>query len=114
MILADDIPGVYFVDYIPEKFIAPGIDGPEAAREMDVFEFLFRCCGERVIETCLSHIHVVPPPKEVAEALRVPRACGLLLFEEVNYDVRTEPLICCEEYFVEGAIDHAFIRKLIR
>ena len=111
LMCADGKPAIYCIDYIPAAIIAPGTDLDKALAEGDIFDFLRDCCGNRLLETCLSEMHVVPPTEEVAEALKVPRACGLLVLEEVNYDVRTEPMMYSEEYFIEGAVRQVIVRK---
>lgn len=112
LIKADGKPGIYCIDYIPKKQIAVN-DYTKKDLEPPIFEFLDKFCGGTAVETNLAEIRSLPAPEEVSEALEIPRACGLLYLCEVGYDLRSNPVLYSEEYFMDRVIHHMIVRKKI-
>lgn len=111
MIRADGKPGIYCIDYLPTSIIQDH-NYQESDLEPPIFQFLDRFCGATV-ETNLAELRALPATEEVAEALEVPLTCGLLFLGEVGYDLRSNPVLYSEEYFIDRVIHHMVVRKKI-
>jgi len=113
LFVVDGRPGVYCIDYVPEKLVVDRSYRQEEIEKSDVFDFLCRNCGGESVETCLAELRSLPPTEEVARALQIPMASGLLYLEEVGYDLRSKPVLYCEEYFIDRVVRHMIVRKKI-
>lgn len=111
MLRADGKPAIYCIDYVPTRLIQKRGYTP-ADLEPPIFQFLNKFCNVSV-ETNLSELRALPATEEVAEALEVPLTCGLLFMGEVGYDLRSNPILYSEEYFIDRVIQHMIVRKKI-
>ena len=111
LILADGEPAMYCIDYLPEKFLNTH-DYSAADLKENFFKFVDRFCGIQ-IETNLAEIRAVPVPKEVSDAMEIPEDSTLLYIGEIGYDMRSNPILYSEEYFIDGMIRHMIVRKKI-
>ena len=111
LILGDNVPAIYCIDYLPVKFLKTDQYTKEDLEE-NFFRFVDRFCGIQ-IETNLAEIRAIPVPKEVSDAMEIPEGSTLLYIGEVGYDMRSNPILYSEEYFVDGMIRHTIVRKKI-
>lgn len=111
-ISADGKPSIFCVDYISEKLIQ-NHDFTEKDLEPPIFQFLYTFCGSSTVETNLAELRAMPVTEEVAEALELPRTCALLFLGEVGFNLRSNPILYSEEYFIDRAIRHMIVRKKI-
>ena len=111
MIRADGKPAVFCVDYFPKSLL---IDSTYTQEQIShsIFTFLQQCCGVEVV-TNLAEIRAMPVTEEVAQALEIPLTCSLLYLGEVGYDLRSNPILYSEEYFIDRMIPHMIVRKKI-
>ena len=65
------------------------------------------------VETNLSELRALPVTQEVADALNIPLSCALLFIGEVGDDLRSQPVLYSEEYFLDRVIKHMIVRKKI-
>ncbi len=111
VLCADGKPAIFCVDYLPARLIAEPDYRPEDL-EPPIFHFLNKFCHTNV-ETNLSELRALPVTEEAAQALEVPLTCALLFMGEVGYDLRSNPVLYSEEYFMDRVIRHMIIRKKI-
>ena len=45
--------------------------------------------------------------------MNIPLSCALLFIGEVGYDLRSQPVLYSEEYFLDRVIKHMIVRKKI-
>ena len=110
-ISADGKPAIFCVDYIAEKLIQ-NHSYTQADLEPPIFQFLERFCGAAV-ETNLAELRAMPLTEEAAGALNLPLTCALLFLGEVGFDLRSNPILYSEEYFIDRVIRHMIVRKKI-
>lgn len=111
LLRADGDPAVFCIDYLPTKQIRNrSYDPTDLEAPMSVF--LHDFCRSDVV-TRLSELRSVPATEEVAAALKVPKGSGLLFVGEVGYDLRSNPILYSEEYFIDRVIRHMIVRKKI-
>jgi len=110
--LADGKPAIYCMDYIPERIVMNKDFGPEDMLST-VFDFLRDFCGTADIETFITEVRALSASQEVAEALRVEKNSALLFLGETGYDLRSKPVMYAEEFYVDRAVNHMVIRKMI-
>lgn len=108
---ANGKPAIFCIDYLPTKLIV-NHDYQQKDLEPPIFEFLRKFCNTAV-ETNLSELRALPITEEAAEALEVPLTCALLFMGEVGYDLRSNPVMYSEEYFMDRVIRHVIVRKKI-
>ena len=111
MISADGRPAIFCVDYLPLQLIENNSYQFEDLRP-PIFEFMKKFCSVSV-ETNLSELRALPVTQEVADALNIPLSCALLFIGEVGYDLRSQPVLYSEEYFLDRVIKHMIVRKKI-
>lgn len=111
VILANEQPGIFCIDYIPQKLASypPRVPGDLMP---SIYPFLKNSCGAEV-EISLTELRAMPATEEVAQALRIPLTCSLLFMGEVGYDFRSTPVLYSEEYMMDGVIRHMVVRKKI-
>ena len=110
MIRANEKPGIFCIDYVPARLITRAYTEKDLTQT--VFSFLEKFCGTSV-ETNLAEVRAMPVTKEVSEALEVPMTTALFYLCEVGYDLRSNPVLYSEEYFIDRVIPHLVVRKKI-
>lgn len=110
MISANGRPAIYCADYLPTRLIVR--DYRQEDLEPPIFEFLEKFCSVSV-ETNLSELRALPVTQEAADALEIPMTCALLFIGEVGYDLRSQPVLYSEEYYLDRVIRHMIVRKKI-
>ena len=110
MIRANEKPGILCIDYVPARLITRAYTEKDLTQ--NVFSFLEKFCGTSV-ETNLAEVRAMPVTKEVSEALEVPMTTALFYLCEVGYDLRSNPVLYSEEYFIDRVIPHLVVRKKI-
>lgn len=110
MIRADGKPSIYCIDYLPMDIISERYD--ESDLEDNIFVFLHNYCHTDV-ETNLAEVRAMPVTKEVSDALEVPMTTTLVYLSEVGYDLRSNPVLYSEEYFMDRVIPLTIVRKKI-
>ncbi|MPM53862.1 hypothetical protein SDC9_100632 [bioreactor metagenome] len=109
VILANEQPCIFCIDYIPGSNILTQDWQPEELR-YSIYPFMKKRCGCEV-EISLTEVRAMPVTEEVAQALRVPLTSSLLFLSEVGYDFRSRPVLYSEEYMMDGIIHHMVVRK---
>ena len=110
MIRADHKPSIYCIDYLPMDIISERYDVSDL--HDNIFEFLRNFCHTDV-ETNLAEVRAMPVTKEVSDALEVPMTTTLVYLSEVGYDLRSNPVLYSEEYFIDRVIPLTMVRKKI-
>lgn len=110
LIKANGKPAIFCIDYIAKKLIVNS-NYQQEDLEPPIFTFLSKFCGGAAVETNLAELRALPATEEVAQALEIPQACGLLYLSEVGYSLRSNPLLYSEEYFMDRVIHHMIVRK---
>lgn len=110
LIMANDKPGIYCIDYIPKQLLTQPYTDDDLNE--NIFAFLEKNCG-RTVETNLAEVRAMPVTAEVAEALELPMTTALFYLSEVGYDLRSNPILFSEEYFIDRVIPHIVVRKKI-
>ena len=110
MIRADHKPSIYCIDYLPMDIISERYDVSDL--HDNIFEFLRNFCHTDV-ETNLAEVRAMPVTKEVSDALEVPMTTTLVYLSEVGYDLRSNPVLYSEEYFIDRVIPLTIVRKKI-
>ena len=110
MISANGRPAIYCADYLPTRLIVR--DYRQEDLEPPIFEFLEKFCSVSV-ETNLSELRALPVTQEASDALEIPMTCALLFIGEVGYDLRSQPVLYSEEYYLDRVIRHMIVRKKI-
>lgn len=107
--LADDVPVIYCIDYLPSRLVK------QAYREEElqgpVYSFLTNRCETR-IEYCIAELLPVVASDEIARLLRCDVGVPLQYVKEVGYDARDEPIIYSEEYYLPEFFNFTIVRKL--
>ena len=80
------------------------------AFNLPIFSFLKQYCG---LEPILDITQLSPclATGEPAEALAVAEGQPLLYMDEVDYDLKGQPILYCQEYYAADIVKHMLIRK---
>lgn len=108
---ADGKPAIYCSDYIPERAILKK-DYSKEDFHPTIFDFFEKFCGTTV-ETYLTEVKVQAAPARVAEVMKVAEGYRMFYLGELGYDLRSNPLFYAEEYYVDDAIQHMIVRKMM-
>lgn len=107
--LADDIPVIYCIDYVPTNLVRQGYRDEEL--HGPVYEFLESRCGQR-IEQCVANVQPVVATTTLAELLACRLGSPLHYITEVGYNADEHPIIYSEEYYRPEFFNFTVVRKL--
>ena len=105
---ADGRPAIYCEDVV-EKALA-GDDYTVQDCRRPIFHFLQTFCG---VSPYLDLTEVRPAAADarLGEILQVPVGTPLLRMDEVDYDIDGNPVLCSDQYFVDGILPLTVFRK---
>lgn len=107
--LADDIPVIYCIDYLPSHLVTQAYRQEEL--QGPVYSFLINRCETR-IEYCIAELLPVVATEEVAALLECERAAPLQYVRETGYSDGDQPIIYSEEYYRPEFFNFTIVRKL--
>ena len=105
---ADGKPAIYCEDVI-DKALAKGTYTIKDLK-LPIFHFLQQFCGVSPYLD-LTDLRPVAATPALAEIFQIPVGSPLLNMDEVDYDIDGKPVLCSNEYFVDGIFRHTVMRK---
>lgn len=111
LILADGIPAIYCMDYVPIRNICTK-DYDEKILEKPIFEFLKLYCNTTV-DMDLSEIMAIVADETLAEFFRIEKGSPILYMNEVGYSFNGKPVLFSKEYYRQGILKQTILRKKI-
>lgn len=107
--LADDVPVIYCIDYLPASLVSQAYRDEELYGP--VYEFMARRCDER-IDTCIAELLPVVADDALAALLKCQPGSPLHLINETGFNARGTPIICSEEYYLPEFVNFTVLRKM--
>lgn len=107
--LADDVPVIYCIDYLPANLVSQAYRDEEL--HGPVYEFMTRRCNER-IDTCIAELLPVVADGELAALLECQPGSPLHLIKETGFNSRGAPIIYSEEYYLPEFFNFTVLRKM--
>jgi GntR family transcriptional regulator len=89
--LADEEPVIHCVDYIPRHLIHKAFTGDDLVPQ--VFDFLEEFAGERAVYY-VAELMPTLAEGEIAGRLECRSGTPLIVFDEVAYNIKDEPILC--------------------
>lgn len=111
LILADEKPAVYVIDYLPMSLIRD-FHFENASEGVSIFKAIFQY-ADTDVNVCLSEFHAIGVPARLAEYLQKKEGEPIICMYEVGFDYKNVPVLYSEEYLVDGIIPQVIVRKRI-
>lgn len=105
---ADEKPIVYSTDILPETTLGK-VNIPESFRG-SLYKFLERKCGQKV-DYSVAKIIPTLANAEICQKLEVSPKSVFLLIEQVDYDIKDQPIEYSKEYWRPDLIEFTISRK---
>lgn len=105
---ADEKPIVYSTDILPETTLGK-VNIPESFRG-SLYKFLERKCGQK-IDYSVAKIIPTLANAEICQKLEVSPKSVFLLIEQVDYDIKDQPIEYSKEYWRPDLIEFTISRK---
>ena len=110
IVTANSSPVIYCEDYIPKAFILKPYDDEELKKP--IFDFLSDFCGKDAYLD-VTEIRPIAARAVIAQRLGVQEGTPLLYMDEIDYSFDGEPVMYSKQYFIDGVISHAVVRRKI-
>ena len=108
--LADEMPVIYCVDYIPATIIRSAYE--EAELHGPVYEFLRKRCGQ-LVEQNITEILTTTANEELSGYLACTTGSPLHYFRELALNKNDEPIMYSDEYYCPERFSFKIVRKMI-
>jgi len=105
---ADGNPAIYTEDVLDKRLLKEEYKDKE--HNCIVFDFLKKFCDVEVYMD-ITELHPVAADEKMSELFKIPAGTPLLNMEEVDYDVKGNPVFYSRQYFVDGYIQQTVLRK---
>jgi GntR family transcriptional regulator len=107
--LADDVPVIYCVDYIPAKLVRSAYDEQEL--HGPVYQFLEKRCHQHVNHN-LTEVLPVVVDASLSEHLQCREGLPLHYFKETAFNAEEEPIMYSDEYYRPEYFSFNVLRKM--
>jgi GntR family transcriptional regulator len=105
---ADERPVAYTMDYLPQKLIET--PRPEDFARGSLYTYIEKELGIELTNSLLE-IQPCKAPKPIAHALDIKVGSLMLLLKQTDTDMRDEPILYSEEYFIADRFHFVVYRK---
>ncbi len=106
--LADDVPAIYLIDYLPQEINGTPLD-PSRFGE-DMWSFLQDAWGE-TLDAAWATIEARRATKRVAEKLKLSQGAPVIFTRQTAYGESGRPLIYSESYTRSDVISQHILRR---
>jgi GntR family transcriptional regulator len=108
--LADEMPVIYCVDYIPAKIIRSAYEEKEL--HGPVYEFLSKRC-QQLVEQNITEILPMTADKELSKFLSCAPGSPIHYFRELALNKNDQPVMYSDEYYCPEHFSFNIVRKMI-
>lgn len=111
LILADQLPAIYCIDYFSKKIIIEKDYSEEELKE-PIFNFLSQRCYRLIVHD-VTTIDPICADKKLAEILDIKSGAPVLHLDKVGYDIDQKPVLCSHDYRRPGILNYTLLRSTL-
>lgn len=111
LILADEIPAIYCIDYFSSKIILEK-DYEEEELKAPIFDFLSQRCYRLIIHD-ITTIEPICADKKLAGIMDLAPGDPVLHLDKVGYDIEQKPVLCSNDYRRPGILNYTLLRSTL-